>query len=74
MIAKLIVHARTREGAIRRMRRALEMMVIEGIKTTIPLHQKIMENEKFQKGDFSTKFMEEFMEAEELKKKAEKAG
>ncbi|MGI8545510.1 MAG: acetyl-CoA carboxylase biotin carboxylase subunit [Aridibacter sp.] len=74
MIAKLIVHARTREGAIRRMRRALEMMVIEGIKTTIPLHQKIMENEKFQKGDFSTKFMEEFMEAEDLKKKAEKAG
>ncbi len=74
MIAKLIVHARTREGAIRRMRRALEMMVVEGIKTTIPLHQKIMENEKFQAGDFSTKFMEEFMEAEDLKKKAENAG
>lgn len=73
MIAKLIVHARTREGAIRRMRRALEMMVIEGIKTTIPLHLKIMDNEKFQKGDFSTKFMEEFAEAENLKK-AEKAG
>ncbi len=73
MIAKLIVQARTREGAIRRMRRALEMMVIEGIKTTIPLHQKIMENEKFQKGDFSTKFMEEFMEAENKKEKAEKA-
>jgi acetyl-CoA carboxylase biotin carboxylase subunit len=71
MIAKLIVHARTREGAIRRMRRALEMMVVEGIKTTIPLHQKIMEDEKFQKGDFSTKFMEEFAEAEKLK--AEKA-
>ncbi|MCB1023206.1 MAG: acetyl-CoA carboxylase biotin carboxylase subunit [Acidobacteria bacterium] len=74
MIAKLIVHARTREGAIRRMRRALEMMVIEGIKTTIPLHQKIMENEKFQQGDFSTKFMEEFFEAENNKKTAEKAG
>lgn len=74
MIAKLIVHARTRKGAIRRMRRALEMMVVEGIKTTIPLHQKIMENEKFQKGDFSTKFMEEFAEAENDKKKAEKAG
>jgi len=60
MIAKLIVHARTRELAIARMQRALEMMVIEGIKTTIPLHQRIMADEKFQKGDFSTKFMEEF--------------
>jgi acetyl-CoA carboxylase biotin carboxylase subunit len=60
MIAKLIVHARTRELAIARMRRALEMMVVEGIKTTIPLHIKIMNDEKFQKGDFSTKFMEEF--------------
>jgi len=60
MIAKLIVHARTRELAIARMQRALEMMVIEGIKTTIPLHQRIMANEKFQQGDFSTKFMEEF--------------
>ncbi len=42
------------------MKRALEMMVIEGIKTTIPLHLKIMKDEKFQKGEFSTKFMEEF--------------
>jgi acetyl-CoA carboxylase biotin carboxylase subunit len=60
MIAKLIVHARTRELAIARMQRALDMMVVEGIKTTIPLHKKIMADEKFQKGDFSTKFMEEF--------------
>jgi len=60
MIAKLIVHARTRELAIQRMKRALEMMVVEGIKTTIPLHLKIMNDERFQKGDFSTKFMEEF--------------
>ncbi len=60
MIAKLIVHARTREIAIARMRRALEAMVVEGIKTTIPLHIKIMNDEKFQAGDFSTKFMEEF--------------
>jgi acetyl-CoA carboxylase biotin carboxylase subunit len=60
MIAKLIVHARTRELAIARMQRALEMMVVEGIKTTIPLHQKIMADEKFQRGEFSTKFMEEF--------------
>jgi acetyl-CoA carboxylase biotin carboxylase subunit len=61
MIAKLIVHARTRDLAIARMKRALEAMVVEGIKTTIPLHLKIMNDEKFQKGQFSTKFMEEFM-------------
>ncbi len=60
MIAKLIVHARTRELAISRMQRALDMMVVEGIKTTIPLHKKIMADENFQKGNFSTKFMEEF--------------
>lgn len=60
MIAKLIVHARTRDLAIARMRRALEMMVVEGIKTTIPLHLKIMDDPKFQTGEFSTKFMEEF--------------
>jgi len=60
MIAKLIVHARTRDLAIARMQRALDMMVVEGIKTTIPLHKQIMADERFQKGDFSTKFMEEF--------------
>jgi acetyl-CoA carboxylase biotin carboxylase subunit len=60
MIAKLIVHARTRELAINRMQRALDMMVIEGIKTTIPLHKKIMADERFRSGNFSTKFMEEF--------------
>jgi acetyl-CoA carboxylase, biotin carboxylase subunit len=60
MIAKLIVHARTRDLAIMRMRRALEAMVIEGIKTTVPLHQRIMEDPEFQSGDYSTKFMERF--------------
>ncbi len=61
MIAKVIVHARTRELAIARMRRALEAMVVEGIRTTIPLHLKIMDDPKFQAGEFSTKFMEDFM-------------
>ncbi|MER3633155.1 MAG: acetyl-CoA carboxylase biotin carboxylase subunit, partial [Blastocatellia bacterium] len=61
MIAKLIVHARTRELAIARMQRALDMMVVEGIKTTIPLHKKIMADERFRRGDFSTRFMEEFL-------------
>ncbi len=60
MIAKLIVHARTRDLAIARMRRALEAMVVEGIKTTIPLHLKIMDDPDFQSGNFSTKFMERF--------------
>jgi acetyl-CoA carboxylase biotin carboxylase subunit len=60
MIAKLIVHARNRDLAIARMRRALEAMVVEGIKTTIPLHLKIMNDERFQSGNISTKFMEEF--------------
>ena len=60
MIAKLIVHARTRELAIARMRRALEAMVVEGIKTTIPLQLKIMNDADFQAGNFSTKFMERF--------------
>jgi acetyl-CoA carboxylase biotin carboxylase subunit len=59
MIAKLIVHARTRDLAIARMERALDMMVVEGIKTTIPLHKKIMADERFRSGNFSTKFMEE---------------
>ena len=61
MIAKVIVLARTRDLAIARMRRCLEAMVIEGIKTTIPLHLKIMNDPKFRAGEFSTKFMENFL-------------
>ncbi|HEY6190328.1 MAG TPA: acetyl-CoA carboxylase biotin carboxylase subunit [Pyrinomonadaceae bacterium] len=61
MIAKVIVHARTRELAIARMRRALGAMVVEGIRTTIPLHIKIMNDPAFQAGQFSTKFMENFL-------------
>jgi acetyl-CoA carboxylase biotin carboxylase subunit len=62
LIAKLIVHARTREVAIARMRRALEVMVIEGVKTTIPLHRAIMEDPYFRAGEYSTRFMEQFFE------------
>ena len=61
LIAKVIVHARTRELAIARMKRALEAMVIEGIKTTIPLHQKIMDDPRFRAGDIGTDFMEYFL-------------
>jgi acetyl-CoA carboxylase, biotin carboxylase subunit len=70
MIAKVIVHARTRELAIARMKRALEVMVIEGIKTTIPLHLKIMDDERFRAGDFSTSFMEDFLAANVQKSQA----
>lgn len=58
MIAKLIVSAQSREEAIVRMKRALSEFVIEGIKTTIPFHLKLMDNERFQSGDFNTKFLE----------------
>lgn len=66
MIAKLIVHAPTREEAIARMRRALGEFIIEGIHTTIPFHIKLMEHEKFQSGEFNTKFLElyDIMKAE----------
>jgi len=60
MIAKLIVRANTRDEAIKKMHRALSEFVIEGIKTTIPLQIKLMENEDFKKGNFTTKFMETF--------------
>jgi len=57
MIAKLIVRARTREEAILKMERALDEFIIEGIKTTVPFHQKLMHNEAFKKGDFNTGFL-----------------
>ena len=60
MIAKLITVAQTREEAILKMSRALDEFVIEGIKTTIPFHQKLMNDENFQKGKYTTKFMDEF--------------
>jgi len=66
LIAKLVVHARTREVAIARMRRALEVMVVEGIKTTIPLHQAIMDDSYFRAGEYSTRFMEQFFERRKI--------
>ena len=70
MIAKVIVHARTRELAIARMRRALEAMVIEGIKTTIPLHLRIMKDPDFQAGNISTRFLEDFLSSNDVKGRA----
>ncbi|MDC0105437.1 acetyl-CoA carboxylase biotin carboxylase subunit [Bacteroidia bacterium] len=60
MIAKLIVSAQTREECIVKMERALSEFTIEGIKTTIPLHLKLMKDPEFRAGNFTTKFMETF--------------
>ena len=60
MIAKLIVRAQTREEAIKKMYRALSEYIIDGVKTTIPFHIRLFEDEKFKKGDFTTKFLETF--------------
>jgi acetyl-CoA carboxylase biotin carboxylase subunit len=60
MIAKLIVIAQTREEAINTMERALSEFVVEGVHTTIPFHQQLMKNEDFRKGNFTTKFLENF--------------
>ena len=60
MVAKLIVTARTREEVIVRMKRALQEFVIEGVKTTIPFHIKLMDNPQFKEGKFTTKFLESF--------------
>jgi acetyl-CoA carboxylase biotin carboxylase subunit len=61
MIAKIIVHGRDRQEAIARMRRTLEMTVIEGIKTSIPLHLRILNDPDFLTGKLSTAFMERFL-------------
>jgi acetyl-CoA carboxylase biotin carboxylase subunit len=60
MIAKLIVTAQTREEVLVRMKRALQEFYIEGIKTTIPFHLKLMDDPQFQSGIFTTKFLESF--------------
>ena len=60
LIAKLVVHGPSRLEAIRKMERALEMFVIEGIKTSIPLHQKIMRDADFLEGNIDTRFMERY--------------
>jgi len=61
LIAKLITHGKDRGEAISRMARALEMFIVEGIYTTIPLHLKIMADPDFRDGNFDTKFMERFL-------------
>ncbi|WP_412060906.1 acetyl-CoA carboxylase biotin carboxylase subunit [Rubrivirga sp. IMCC45206] len=60
MIAKLIVHDTTRERAIAKMLRALDEFIIEGLKTTVPFHQQLLQDPRFVAGDFDTKFLERF--------------
>ena len=60
MIAKLISTAQTREEAISKMKRALDEFIIEGIKTTIPFHSKLMQHPDYISGNYTTKFMEDF--------------
>jgi acetyl-CoA carboxylase biotin carboxylase subunit len=62
LICKLMVHARDRAEAIARMRRCLDMSVVEGIKTNIPLHRRILDEEDFAAGRLSTRFMDRFLQ------------
>ena len=61
MIAKLITVAQTRDDAIEKMKRALREFVIEGVKTTIPFHLQLMDNPDYRSGNYTTKFMEDFV-------------
>jgi len=61
LLAKLVVHGRDRDEAIVRARRALDMLRIEGVKTSISLHRKILDEDDFQRGDLDTHFMERFL-------------
>ena len=61
MIAKLIVYGRTREGCIMRLKRALEEMVVEGVKTSIPLHAELIRQPDILSGDYSIKWLEEYL-------------
>ncbi len=60
LVAKLIVKGRTRDEAVEKMYHALDEFIIEGIKTTIPFHKKLMRNDRFRSGNFDTKFIESF--------------
>jgi acetyl-CoA carboxylase biotin carboxylase subunit len=73
LIAKLITFGKDRDEAIMRMRRALEMFIVEGIHTTIPLHRRILADEDFQAGRFDTKFMERLLAKIQAEREQDKA-
>ena len=60
MIAKLICKAQTREECIKKMARALDEFIVEGVKTTVPFHKKLMKDENFKAGNFHTGFLNDF--------------
>jgi acetyl-CoA carboxylase biotin carboxylase subunit len=60
LIAKLVTHGHDRFEAIQRMKRSLGMMIVEGVSTSIPVHQKIMQDPDFQSGHFDTHFLSRF--------------
>jgi acetyl-CoA carboxylase biotin carboxylase subunit len=62
LVAKLIAHGRDRAEAVARMSRALDFFVIEGIRTSIPLHRRILRDPRFLSGELSTRFMERFLQ------------
>ena len=66
MIAKLICHGKDREEAMNKVQRALDMFIVQGIHTTIPLHKRIFADEEFRSGHFDTKFMERFLERQQV--------
>ena len=66
MIAKLIVYGRDRERCMMRLKRALEEMVIEGVKTSVPLHQALLEQDDVKSGDYSIKWLEEWLKEREV--------
>ena len=66
MIAKVIVYGRTREGCLMRLRRALEEMVVEGVKTNIPLHRELLRQDDVINGDYSIKWLENWLEEREV--------
>src|SRR4051812_1446633 len=70
LIAKLITHGKDREEAMARMQRALDMFIVEGIFTTLPLHRRILADPDFRAARFTTKFMETFLAKKEEKKEA----
>jgi acetyl-CoA carboxylase biotin carboxylase subunit len=73
LVAKLIVHDKDRSKAIARMARALDQFVIEGIQTTIPLHQQVLQDPAFRRGELSTRFMDRFLEARRSSRAREEA-
>jgi acetyl-CoA carboxylase biotin carboxylase subunit len=70
LIAKLICHGKDREEAMDKMQRALSQFVVQGIHTSIPLHQRIFADAEFRSGAFDTKFMERFLEREKARQAA----